>query len=142
MGSRELSGLDQTGIDAKHLSRVKRRRTFLLAHSDAATTERIPMMMAEESSPGRGALSEETIASIRLALQQYADDPDDGDRLRDALRLVSAEAREKSIYPEHLLTILKDMWQDVPNVPAASGADHVQLLQRVVTICIKEYYSL
>lgn len=100
------------------------------------------MMMAEQSSPGRGALSEEAIASIRLALQQFANDPADVDRLRDALRHVSAEARAKSILPEHLLTILKDMWQDVPNVPAASSPDHVQLLQRVVTICIKEYFSL
>lgn len=99
------------------------------------------MMMAEESSPGRRALSDEAITNIRLALRAYANDPEHGDRLRAALRAASAEAREKAILPEQLLTMLKDMWHDMPDVRAASGPDHARLLQRVVTICIKEYYS-
>jgi hypothetical protein len=99
------------------------------------------MMMAQESSPGPGALSDQTISAVRLALKEYAEHPEDGDALRSALRQVSAEAREKTILPEQLLTILKDLWYDVPNVRPASGPDHVQLLQRVVTMCIKEYYS-
>lgn len=99
------------------------------------------MMMAEESSPGPRVLSDEAIASIRLALRQYATDPEDGDRLRAALRDVSTDAREKAILPEQLLTMLKDIWYDEPDIRSASGADHARLLQRVVTIFIKEYYS-
>lgn len=99
------------------------------------------MMMAQESSPGPGILSDETVSAVRLALTQYASNPNDGEDLRKALRFVSAEAREKAILPEQLLTTLKDMWYELPNLRVASGPDHVQLLQRVVTMCIKEYYS-
>ena len=82
------------------------------------------------------------MATVQLALRNFAESPDDGEALRGALRLVAAEARDKSIFPEQLLTTLKDMWHDLPSVRSASGPDHARLLQQVVTICIKEYYSL
>lgn len=97
-------------------------------------------MMARESSPGPGALSDESVAAVRLALQRYADNPDD-DELHVALRRLSVEARDRALLPEQLLTRLKDMWHELPSVRAAAGSDHARLLQRVVTICIKEYYS-
>lgn len=99
------------------------------------------MMMAEESSPAPGVLSDDSVTTVRLALQKYAADPDQGEELRRALRLISAEARDKAILPEQLLTTLKDMWYELPNVRVVRGSDHVRLLQRVVTVCIKEYYS-
>jgi hypothetical protein len=55
---------------------------------------------------------------------------------------VATEAREKAILPEHLLMILKDMWSALPgvrNMPETSQQVRVQ--QRVVTMCIKEYFS-
>ncbi len=46
------------------------------------------------------------------------------------------------ILPEHLLVALKDMWTALPEIRAVPRtAQQVQLLQRVVTMCIKEYYS-
>lgn len=100
------------------------------------------MMMAEEPNQAPGVLSDDGISTIRQALQQYAAEPDQGEELRRALRLVSAEARQKAILPEQLLTTLKDIWYELPNTRVVPGSDHVRLLQRVVTICIKEYYSL
>lgn len=100
------------------------------------------MMMADEPNRAPGVLSDDSISTIRLALQQYAADPDQSKELRHALRLVSAEARQKAIFPEQLLTTLKDIWYELPNTRVVPGSDHVRLLQRVVTICIKEYYSL
>jgi hypothetical protein len=97
--------------------------------------------MAEESSPGPGTLSDESLATVRLALQRFADKPDDNDGLRDALRRMSAEAREKGVFPEQLLTTLKDMWHGLPNSRHTVGRDDALMLQRVVTICIKEYFS-
>ena len=82
------------------------------------------------------------MAMVQLALQNYADRPDDGEALRGALRVVAAEARDKSIFPEQLLTTLKDMWHELPGIRAASGPERARLLQHVVTISIKEYYSL
>ena len=55
---------------------------------------------------------------------------------------MSAEARERAILPEQLLVVLKDVWGTLPEVRAMTDAgEQVRLLQRVVTMCIKEYYS-
>lgn len=101
------------------------------------------MMMAHNSSPPPAAgLAEETVARARLALSQYLEDTDThADTLRDALDEMAAEARAKSMLPEQLLVVLKDIWYALPAVRALedSGAQ-IRLLQRVVTMCIKEYY--
>lgn len=101
------------------------------------------MMMAHDSSPPPAAgLAEETVARTRAALSHYLADSDgDGDGLRDALDAMATEARSKSMLPEQLLVVLKDVWYTLPEVRALddSGAQ-IRLLQRVVTMCIKEYY--
>ena len=101
------------------------------------------MMMAHDSSPPPAAgLDEETIARARAALSHYlADSEAGGEELRDALDAMAAEARSKSMLPEQLLVVLKDIWYALPAVRALedSGAQ-IRMLQRVVTMCIKEYY--
>jgi hypothetical protein len=100
------------------------------------------MMMAHDSTPGPGTLAAETIEAVRSALAQYAETPSDGEPLRRALDTMAAEAHAKSILPEQLLVILKDVWYSLPNVAAMrDSAEHARLLQRAVTICIKEYYG-
>jgi hypothetical protein len=100
------------------------------------------MMMAHDSSPGPASLAVETIAAVRTALVRYVDTPSHGAELRAALRAMSAEAREKAIFPEQLLIALKDIWHALPAVrQIEEPADQIRLLQRVVTMCIKEYYS-
>jgi hypothetical protein len=55
---------------------------------------------------------------------------------------MAAEARSKSIPPEQLLVVLKDIWYSLPGVRGMSEpVEQVRLLQRVVTMCIKEYYA-
>ena len=101
------------------------------------------MMMAHDSSPppSRG-LAEETVERARLALSGYLANPEsDGQNLRGALDAMAAEARDKKMLPEQLLVVLKDLWYSLPAVRAIddSGAQ-IRMLQRVVTMCIKEYY--
>jgi hypothetical protein len=101
------------------------------------------MMMAHDSSPPPApGLAEETVTRARDALSGYLDDPEvHGPDLRDALDVMAAEARDKKMLPEQLLVILKDLWYTLPAVRAVedSGAQ-IRMLQRVVTMCIKEYY--
>lgn len=100
------------------------------------------MMMAHGSSPSPASLADETIAAVRAAIARYLDEPSQGEELRAALRAMSDEARDKAMYPEHLLVVLKDLWYTLPAVRRMDEpADQIRLLQRVVTICIKEYYS-
>jgi hypothetical protein len=101
------------------------------------------MMMAADSShtpPSR--LSEDTVAAVRDALRAYLSDRSDPRRLQTALMLMSNEARDRTILPEHLLVMLKDTWGALPEVRSMTDAgEQVRLLQRIVTMCIKEYYS-
>ena len=101
------------------------------------------MMMAHHASPPPSAgLAEETVARVRDALSHYLADQDaGGNELRDSLDAMAAEARAKSILPEQLLVVLKDIWYALPAVRAIDdSAAQIRLLQRVVTMCIKEYY--
>lgn len=100
------------------------------------------MTTAHDSTPGPSPLDESTVHSVRTALIHYVTMPTRGDSLRSALHSMAAEARAKSIMPEHLLVALKDVWYSLPTVQGiGEQAEQVRLLQRVVTMCIKEYYS-
>jgi hypothetical protein len=100
------------------------------------------MMMAHDSSWGPASLAEETITAVRSALVGYVDAPLHGDELRSALHAMAAEARAKSVAPEQLLVALKDIWYSLPPVRGMHDpAEQIRLLQRVVTMCIKEYYA-
>jgi hypothetical protein len=101
------------------------------------------MMMAADSShtpPSR--LSEDTVAAVRDALRAYLSDRTDPRRLQAALLAMSNEARARTILPEQLLVVLKDTWGTLPEVRAMTDTgEQIRLLQRIVTMCIKEYYS-
>ena len=100
-------------------------------------------MMAYDSSPPPPAgLADETVERTRAALSRYLERPDaEGQELRDALDAMASEARAKSMLPEQLLVVLKDIWYALPAVRAIDDAGaQIRLLQRVVTMCIKEYY--
>jgi len=101
------------------------------------------MMMAHDSSftpPSR--LDDDTVATVRAALRAYLSTPADGTALQGALTRMSAEARDRAMLPEHLLVVLKDVWGTLPEVRTMTDTgEQVRLLQRVVTMCIKEYYS-
>jgi len=102
------------------------------------------MMMAHDSSPRPpGALSKETIDVLRAALIRYTSAPNaNADELRAALHAVGVEARDREMLPEHLLVVLKDLWYALPGVRTTDEpTEQVRLLQRVVTMCIKEYYG-
>src|SRR4051812_5785198 len=101
------------------------------------------MMMAHDSSPPPAVrLDEKTVAHARAALSRYLEDTDaGGDDLRDSLDAMAAEARAKSMLPEQLLVVLKDIWYELPAVRTLEDASaQIRLLHRVVTMCIKEYY--
>ncbi len=101
------------------------------------------MMMAYDSSqPPPSRVDDDTLDELRAALRQYLVDNSSPRVLRNALLRMSSEAREKSILPEHLLIVLKDVWNALPEVGAMpDAAQRIRMLQRVVTLCIKEYYS-
>lgn len=100
------------------------------------------MMMAHDSSQPPGRLDDASVDAVRLALRAYLRDPEDARALQASLLLVSSEARARNILPEHLLVTLKELWNSLPEVRRMTDAtQQVRLLQRVVTMCIREYYD-
>jgi hypothetical protein len=101
------------------------------------------MMMAQDSSPTPpSGLAEETTNAVRAALLQYLRAPASPSELRDALNRMADEARTKAILPEHLLITLKQIWSSLPEVRSVGDVeDQTRMLQRVVTMCIREYYE-
>jgi hypothetical protein len=100
------------------------------------------MMMAHDPSTSSSRLDDESLNSVRLALRGYLKDSQDPSALQASLLLVATEARARNILPEQLLVILKETWSSLPEVRAMSDAgEQVRLLQRVVTMCIREYYN-
>lgn len=101
------------------------------------------MMMAHDSShtpPSR--LDDDTVAAVRDALRSYLSRSPQPAVLQRALVRMSSEARARAILPEQLLIVLKDVWGTLPEVRGMTDSgEQVRLLQRVVTMCIKEYYS-
>lgn len=100
------------------------------------------MMMAHDSSLPPSRLDDESLNALRLALSAYLRDGGDAGALQSSLALVATEARARSVLPEQLLVVLKDTWSTLPELRQISDVrEQVRLLQRVVTMCIREYYN-
>ena len=100
------------------------------------------MMMAPGSTPNPPELSAASIDALRTALGQYLADPNAVAILQPTLQRVAAEAREKKMQAERLLVVLKDLWFALPPIRQATDIEQQnRQLQRVVTICIREYYT-
>lgn len=100
------------------------------------------MMMARNSQPDGPRLDPETLSALRDALQRCLATGGEMEAVRPALRRVAAEARERHMLAEQLLVSLKDVWHELPQVRAATDPEEQQrVLQRLVTLCIREYYA-
>jgi hypothetical protein len=98
-------------------------------------------MMAHDSTPPRPEFDADTVASLHQALTTYINEPENTGSLKPALERIAAEARRKRVHAEQLLVLLKDVWYTLPQPKRNDVESQNRLLQRVVTLCIREYYS-
>jgi len=99
------------------------------------------MMMAHDTRDRGPSLKPESIAKLTAALDAYIRD-EQSDELRRCLQGIAVEARELGMQAEQLLGVLKDVWYAQPSLrEGGDKADQTLLLQRVVSICIREYYG-
>ena len=101
------------------------------------------MMMAfDPSQPPPGRLEDASSNAIQVALREFLA-TGFSSALQPVLVRIASEAREKAMLPEQVLQVLKDTWNDLPEVGAMTDeVERGRLLHRVVTMCIKEYYSV
>lgn len=99
------------------------------------------MMMAPDRTPQGPVLEATSLAALESALERYTANAD-ATALQLALQRIATEARQKQMHAEQLLVVLKDVWYSLPQIAQApQGESQNRLLQRVVTLCIREYYS-
>lgn len=99
------------------------------------------MMMAHDSSADRPQLSAESVSRLTSALRNYAANDADIAAIQPALRAIALEARERKVHAEQLLVLLKEIWFGLPNMSASDGESRQLQLQRIVTLCVREYYT-
>lgn len=96
-------------------------------------------------------IPESTIAALRsLLVQMVRDEPESGsehgtrtsDEVRDALRGLCGNARDNEVRVEQLVIAIKQGWSTLHNEhPRTRAAGPDTLLNRVITLCIDEYYA-
>ena len=130
-----LDGM-RRGVNIRRLSAV---------HAPAHRERSPVMMMQHDTGPmSPNALAQEAVDSVRVALERYVETlaTEPAPELRTALHTLAQDARAKAVPPEHLLIALKRIWQSLPSVEKAHDyGEQTRVLQRVVTICIKEYFA-
>lgn len=99
------------------------------------------MMMAHDSTPNRPELSAAAVEGLRIALLEHLAGRSDVASLQAALRDIAVEARDKHMHAEQLLVLLKDVWFALPQVSRTGDEAQNRMLQRIVTLCIREYYG-
>ena len=98
------------------------------------------MMMARDLTPQRPELDPASVDALSSALLRFLEREDAAD-LQLALRRVADEARSKRMHAEQLLVALKDVWYALPPVQKTSETEaQSRTLQRIITLCIREYY--
>ena len=86
--------------------------------------------------------SEAAVVALRSALQAQLRGAPSSSDLRRAIRLMCGEARRHDLRAEQLLIIFKHAWNSLPEVQQLPyGRERTDLLSRVVTMCIEEFYA-
>ena len=88
-------------------------------------------------------LSESLIKELRSALTEHLKKPDrEAPELHSILMRLAREAREKSIGPEQLLVVFKQLWNSLADTVRPRTPDQFERIrQDLVTVCIKAYYA-
>ncbi|HWJ21127.1 MAG TPA: hypothetical protein VNS52_02145 [Gemmatimonadaceae bacterium] len=100
---------------------------------------------ASAPGPGSRTLSEASVAALRDALRRTVGrlaTSDGHGLLRDAMSVVAAEARQRQMRPEELLTAFKALLDAAPEMHDVGGrVAQARLREQLVTLCIKAYYE-
>lgn len=85
--------------------------------------------------------SDATLAALRNALRTHLAGRPTGGELHRALNALCAEAHGRGLRAEELVIKLKQALLQLPEVQALPhGSDRNDLLNRIVSLCIEEYY--
>ena len=101
------------------------------------------MMAFERTPPSTPTLDPDTLSALRSVFGHSITHGSHPAELRELLCVTAREARDKQITAERLLVVLKDTWHGLlvsSDLPASANGP--ELLQELVSHCIREYYAL
>jgi len=78
--------------------------------------------------------------ALRAAMQPSADGTSRNDLVREMLAEVCAIARDRELYPEQVLVMLKGAWRRIAD-PAQLGRHAHVILDDVISSCIELYFA-
>lgn len=107
------------------------RRDASRTNDGPATARREGMSRA--SDPARSVLRR----ALRIGVRGCTRDGE----LRDALHRACAVTRDSGLHVEDLLVLLKEVWRELPEARRAPRQEADELLARVISLCINEYYA-
>jgi len=61
--------------------------------------------------------------------------------VRELMRRTCDAARTRGVRAEHLLVLLKEAWQELPEARRVPRHNAGDVLARVITVCVHEYYT-
>ncbi len=114
------------------------RRIASAASHLLSSANRMPYDSTLPSGP-TGLVSADTVAALGEAIRRFGAEELNGE-LRAALTQLSDEARAKGVRAEQLIILLKQVWNGLP-MPAVPRDERARMLERLVTLCINEYYA-
>jgi hypothetical protein len=81
------------------------------------------------------------VDALRQAMRAYVRGGTHHDVWRGAVRLMCEDARTRGVQVEELLISLKRTWAISAGVEGIPRQESCELLARVVTLCVAEYYA-
>ena len=87
------------------------------------------------------ALSERAMTALRTAIQGQFRQPTADHALRRALHALCLEARSKDLRAEQLIMVFKRAWHTLPESRGPETRKKQAVLDRLITICVEEYYA-
>ena len=89
-----------------------------------------------------GNLRELTTVVLRRAVYTVSNGYAIDGKLRDSMRRVCRLAQNREVTAEGLVVMLKGAWWDMPEAERVLGVRREEVLSRVITLCIDEYYGV
>ncbi|HZO18777.1 MAG TPA: hypothetical protein VFB46_07320 [Gemmatimonadaceae bacterium] len=83
-------------------------------------------------------LIDATTRTIQIALEAQPGEADT--RLRDEIQRLCADGRRVGARPEELIVLFKKVWTSLPQRHGQPRDGGNSALDRVITMCIEEYY--
>ena len=114
-------------------------------HSDSRpqASSTVPRVIRSAADPGAAKLALSVSEALKRALiAKFFATLDGEQKLRDDMRALCLEAQANGFQVETLIIAFKDAWQSSSEARTfPNGAQGHELLTRIITLCIAEYYS-